>query len=270
MSDNYIGVPFINQISPAFQKEDFLGSALSTITVGSNSYTYAYELSTEVPGANTENLLVVLDNVIQEPDTAYTIHENASSQPKIIKFQGTVSSSASIYVVHRGIGGFEMKPPTGSVGADQLASNLKSFTNDNFTGDGSTVAFTLSETPPNANSVLVFIDGILQKSSTNYTLSGTTLTFTSAPDASAEIEAKHLGIRGVVRRSTDYQYDAFTGDGSTTAFTLSNSGATTNSAFIFYNGVCLKPTTDYTISGNILTITFAPIAASDIMVRYQI
>jgi hypothetical protein len=163
-----------------------------------------------------------------------------------------------------------MKPPTGSVGQDELAANLKSFTNDVFTGDGSTVAFTLSETPPNSNSVLVFVDGILQKSSTNYSISGTTLTFTSAPDTSAEIEAKHFGIRGVVRRSTDFQYDSFTGNGSTTAFTLSTSGATTNSAFIFYNGVALKPITDYTISGVTLTLTFAAVSNSEIMARYQI
>jgi hypothetical protein len=74
----------------------------------------------------------------------------------------------------------------------------------------------------------------------------------------------------VVRRSTDFQYDSFTGNGSTTAFTLSTSGATTNSAFIFYNGVALKPITDYTISGVTLTLTFAAVSNSEIMARYQI
>ena len=257
MSESYIGVQNPNRVSAAFQKEDFLGSNLSTITVGSASYTYAYELDTDVDGANAENLYVVLDNVVQEPDTSFVIRENASSQPRIIQFLGAVSSTAVIYVVHRGIGSFTMKPPTGSVGADQLAANLKSFTTDAFTGDGSTVAFTLTETPTVANSVMVFVDGILQKTSTNYSISGATLTFTSAPDASSEIEAKHMGLRGVVRRGPDYQYDAFTGDGSTVAFNLSNSGVPTNSAFVFYNGVALKPTTDYSISGFVMTLTFA-------------
>ena len=270
MSESYIGVQSPNRVSAAFQKEDFLGSNLSTITVGSASYTYAYELDTDVDGANAENLYVVLDNVVQEPDTSFVIHENASSQPRIIQFLGAVSSTAVIYVVHRGIGSFTMKPPTGSVGADQLAANLKSFTTDAFTGDGSTTAFTLTETPTVANSVMVFVDGILQKTSTNYSISGATLTFTSAPDASSEIEAKHMGLRGVVRRGPDYQYDAFTGDGSTVAFNLSNSGVPTNSAFVFYNGVALKPTTDYSISGFVMTLTFAPVSASEIMVRYQI
>ena len=163
-----------------------------------------------------------------------------------------------------------MKPPTGSVGADPTCIRSKVIHHRRICGNGSTTAFTLTETPPNANSVLVFVDGILQKSSTNYSISGTTLTFTSAPDNGAEIEAKHLGIRGVVRRSTDFIYDSFTGDGSDTTFNLSNNGATTNSAFVFYNGIALKPSTDYSISGIVLTTTFAPVANSEIMVRYQI
>ena len=117
---------------------------------------------------------------------------------------------------------------------------------------------------------MVFVDGILQKSSSNYSISGSTLTFTSAPDASAEVEARHFGLRGIVRRAPDFMYDAFSGDGSTTAFALSTGGATTNSSFIFYNGICLKPSADYSISGTTLTLTFAPVSASEIMARYQL
>ena len=266
MSDSYIGVPFINRVSPNFLKEDFNGSNLSTV----NGHTNSYELTTEVPGANAENLMVVIDNVIQQPDVAYVIRENASNQPKILNFQGTLPSTASIYVVHRGIGGFSMKPPTGSVGADELATNLTSFTTDTFTGNNSTTAYTLSETPPNANSLLVFVDGILQKVTTNFTLSGNTLTFTGAPDTGAEIEIKHLAVRSIIRRAPDFQLDTFTGDGSDTTFTLSNSGVPTNSAFVFVNGSAMKPTTDYAISGNVLTFTSAPANSAVILVRYQI
>ena len=105
-----------------------------------------------------------------------------------------------------------------------------------FTSDSSTTAYTLSETPTSASSVMVFVDGILQKSSTNYGISGATLTFTSAPANSAEIEVKHLGFRGVQRRSTGFVLDTFTGNGSATAFTLSNAVAV-NDAFVFYNHI---------------------------------
>lgn len=267
---NYIGVPYVNQVSPSFPKEDFTGSQFGSVTGAYATYSNAIELSVEVPGANAENILVVLDNVVQEPDVAYTVHENSSNQPTILNFSEAPSSTASIYVVHRGIGSYNMKPPGGSVGSTELAANLKSFTTDTFTGDGSTTSYALSETPPNANSLLVAVDGIIQKVTTNYILSGSSLTFTGAPVASAEIEVKHLGVRGVVRRSTDYQLDTFTGDGSTTAFTLTHTSIPTNSAFVYYNGICLKPTTDYTISGQTLTITFAPVVSSDIQVRYQL
>ena len=266
MSDSYIGVPFVNRVSPNFLKEDFDGSNLSTI----NGHANSYELSAEVPGANAENLMVVIDNVIQQPDVAYIIRENSSNQPKILNFQGTLPSTASIYVVHRGIGGFSMKPPTGSVGADELATNLTSFTTDTFTGNNSTTAYTLSETPPNANSLLVFVDGILQKVTTNFTLSGNTLTFTGAPDTGAEIEIKHLAVRSIVRRSTDFQLDTFTGDASSVNFTLSNFGVATNSAFVFVNGNLMRPTTDYAISGNAITFTSAPATSAVILVRYQL
>jgi hypothetical protein len=266
----YIGVPHLNKVSPAFLKEDFLGSNLSTITVSGVAHTNAVALSIEVPGGNTENIHVVLDNVVQEPDVAYTIHNDADGNPKILKFAGAIPSSGSIYMIHRGVGTINMKPPAGSVGVNELAANLKSFTTDVATGDGSTVAFTLSEEPANVAGIMVFVDGILQKATTNYSLSGTTLTFTTAPAAAAEIETKHLTIRSIARRSTDFQYDTFTGDGSTVAFTLGTAGATTNSAFIFYNGIALKPTSDYSISGVTLTLTFAPVALSEIMARYQI
>ena len=270
MSDAYIGVSTPNRVSAAFQKEDFLGSDLGNITVSGITFARAYALDTEVPGSNAENIMVVLDNVVQEPDVAFTIHEDANNLPKIISFSSAVLSTSTIYVTHRGIGSFSMKPPTGSVGPDQLTDTMKGFTTDTFVADGNTAAFTLTETPPNSNSVLVFVDGILQKITTNYTISGSTLTFTSNPANTSEIEVKHMGVRGVLRRGPDYIYDSFTGDGTDTTFTLTHTGVPTNNAFVFYNGVALKPTTDYSISGAVLTITFAPQSASEIMVRYQI
>ena len=55
MSESYIGIQSPNRVSAAFQKEDFLGSNLSSITVGSTTYTNAYELDTDVDGSNAEN-----------------------------------------------------------------------------------------------------------------------------------------------------------------------------------------------------------------------
>ena len=83
---SYLGVPFINQVSTSFPKEDFVAANFASISVGSTTYAAAVELSIDVPGSESSNIEVVLDNIRQEPDTAYTVHENSSSQPRILNF----------------------------------------------------------------------------------------------------------------------------------------------------------------------------------------
>lgn len=52
---------------------------------------------------------------------------------------------------------------------------------DKFNGTGSQTAFTLSTTPGFANAVSVEVSGVGQRSGIDFSVSGTTLTFTSAP-----------------------------------------------------------------------------------------
>jgi hypothetical protein len=54
----------------------------------------------------------------------------------------------------------------------------------NFTGDGSTVAFTLASAPAGENATNVYINGVYQQKNT-YTVVGTTLTFSQAPPGTA-------------------------------------------------------------------------------------
>lgn len=58
---------------------------------------------------------------------------------------------------------------------------------DDFTGDGVTVNFTLSASPSTKNATNVYIDGVYQ-SKDNYSTSGTTLTFSTAPPLNSAIE----------------------------------------------------------------------------------
>jgi len=60
---------------------------------------------------------------------------------------------------------------------------------DSFVGDGSTTTFTLSA-ESSTDSVIVTIQGVVQKASTTYTVSGTTLTFSEAPLLNEQIEAR--------------------------------------------------------------------------------
>ena len=56
-----------------------------------------------------------------------------------------------------------------------------------FSGDGSDTTFTLSDTGREADQIAVFVDRNRQTATTDYTVSGTTLTFTRAPHNNAEI-----------------------------------------------------------------------------------
>ena len=179
---SYIGVSIENKVAPNFVKEDFVAGGSSA----------DFTLINEVQGANPENIMVVLNNVLQEPTVAYSVVADASGDAKILRFTETPPSGDEIYVVHRNHSQIVRTPPTNSVGLTQLQSALQTFTHDTFTGDGSTTAFTTSKSMPSSTGVLVFVDGILQKSGTHYNTSGTTLTFTSAPDTSAEIDVRHL------------------------------------------------------------------------------
>ena len=64
--------------------------------------------------------------------------------------------------------------------------------NANLTGDGSTTAFTLGTSGRTQNNILVTVNGVVFHPSDDYTLSGTTLTFTTPPSASAEIRVRYL------------------------------------------------------------------------------
>lgn len=54
---------------------------------------------------------------------------------------------------------------------------------DYFNGDGATVAFTLSRTVVSPNDIEAVVNNVVQQPNTAYTISGTTITFTSAPSS---------------------------------------------------------------------------------------
>ncbi len=63
---------------------------------------------------------------------------------------------------------------------------------DSFTGNGSTVAFTLGREPPNSDALIVTVDGVVQHPTGAWSISANILTFSTAPDSSAEIRVWHL------------------------------------------------------------------------------
>ena len=62
--------------------------------------------------------------------------------------------------------------------------------------------------------------------------------------------------------TTSVSKDTFSGNGSTTAFTLSE-GATTNTVDVFVENIRQEPTTAYTVDGTTLTFTAAPVTGTN-------
>ena len=125
----------------------------------------------DFPVAQAGQLLVSLDGIVQEPNFAFNI-SMSSGDPKIT-FAAAPANGARIFIVYLGRTLLSMTTAQASPHIDE------------FNGNGSTTAFTLTQTPAaaSANNFIVFVDNVYQRYGSSYafTVSGATLTFTSAP-----------------------------------------------------------------------------------------
>jgi hypothetical protein len=126
---------------------------------------------------------------------------------------------------------------------------------DSFIGDGSTTNFTLSLTPSSKDFVSINIDGVSQLKSA-YSLLNNIVTFTGTPESGAVIEVKSWSSASV-SVLTGLTYDSFTGDGSTTAYTLGTSPTNKNYTMVSIGGLTQNKN-NYGVSGSTLTFTTAP------------
>ena len=125
-----------------------------------NGSTTAYVLSMSISNENATQ--VYLDGVYQSKN-------NYSTSGSTLTFSTAPPNGTAIEVVHI------------------KAVNASSLNQNNFTGNGSTTAFTLSQSIDDETKTFVFIQGVYQEKST-YSISGTTLTFTTAPQSGYTVE----------------------------------------------------------------------------------
>jgi len=173
-------------------------------------------------GASSANdLTVVVNNVRQEPGASksYTL-----TTPTSVVFNTAPAASDEIYVVNPtqvesiaragdvSTGAFTGQTELATIAADDdvlliydtSTSQVKKIQKSNIattltysagsaTGDGSTVAFTINSGRAVAD-VLTIVNGVVLVPTTDYTISGTTLTFSTAPVSGAEIQFRYLPI----------------------------------------------------------------------------
>mgnify|MGYP001407914662 FL=1 len=128
-----------------------------------------------------------------------------------------------------------------------------SFFTNIFAGDGSDTTFTLSQTIDNENDLLVFIDGVFQAQNV-YSVSGTTLTFATAP-ANGRVITVYSVKAGV--SGSNYTLSTMTGDGSDTTLTLNTDPVNENNVQVYIDGVYQNKDT-FSVSGTTLTFSEAP------------
>jgi hypothetical protein len=208
----------------------------STISAGSTSLnveknilagdgsTVAFTVSSSIVSEN--NTQIYIDGVYQSKD-------NYSTNGSTVTFTTAPANGAEIEIIH-------------------FVSVQGIIRTDTFTGDNSTVAFITGSGILDENNTQIYLDGVYQ-SKDNYTVSGSTVTFSTAPPTGVAIEVVHIKAAGI----STINDNQFTGNGSTTAFTLSQSVTDENNTFVFINGVYQDKST-YSILASTLTFTTAP------------
>jgi hypothetical protein len=197
--------------------------------------------------------------------------------------------------------------PAGPAGSGSGSGSPFIVETENFTGNGTTTAFTINA-GYTTDSVIIVANGVILTPTTDYSVSGTTLTFTTAPEDQVELVVRELkgdgptgpqgsigvtgptgpqgvqGTQGVqgptgpangptgptgpggVGYPFSIETQSYTGDGTTTTFTI-NSGYETDNVLVLANGIMLKPVADYSVSGTTLTFVVAPGTGQEIVVR---
>jgi len=243
-------------VAPAAADEIYVinpGTISSILQPQDNSITTAKIAADAVTTAK------IAADAITEAKIADNAVENEHINANVITGQTAVTSlqDSDVFLVYD-----DSASALRKVEKQYVATSTLSYTNGTFTGDGSTTTITI-DSGRAVNDVLVHVNGFLLVPTDDYTISSTTLTFATAPAASAEISVRYLPLTG----SATYTNDTATGDGSTTGFTI-DSGRTVEDVMVSVNGVTLVPSTDYTISGTTLTFTTAPASSAEISIRY--
>ena len=138
--------------------------------------------------------------------------------------------------------------------------------------DNSTTVFDLTVgssafEPPNAQSIQVSVGGVIQEPNVDYTIDGSNITFTTAPNAGLDFFAVSrattvsldFALDGNVQ--TKQQYTATEGQ---TTFSVTG-GYVVDHLDVYRNGVRLRSTNDFTATNGSTFVLVAPASAGDLL-----
>ena len=157
----------------------FLGVAFESQILGTGAITGQTALSTGVQGADT--LLIYDDSAAALKKI--NLDDLIIGQTELV----TVAADDDVLLIYD-TSATEIKKIQKVNIAPVLTYSLGTFT-----GDGSTVSFTINSGRA-VNNIFVDVNGVLLTPTTDYTVSGTTLTFSLAPGSGTEITVRYLPI----------------------------------------------------------------------------
>jgi hypothetical protein len=138
---------------------------------------YTYEAGTTTPLASYTS------------SSGNTAHAN----PIVLNSAGRVPNGGEIWIALR-LYKFVLETSTGVLIAtyDNVGSSFNATAIiANFTGNGSTVNFTLASAPAGENATNVYINGVYQQKNT-YSVAGAVVTFSQAPPVTSSIEVNYV------------------------------------------------------------------------------
>ena len=154
-----------------------------------NASNVSFPLGKQVGDVN--QVIVSLNGVIQQPTTDYLLQAGGNN----LVFTTAPDSGDSCFAVVIGSTGQSIL--TGSVTADKLAANLKTFDEFTRTFQGESDSCTLSFTPSAKGALLVSIDGVVQAQN-NFTLVDNTISFDEILDSNSVLRVVDLGVKSAV------------------------------------------------------------------------
>ena len=140
----------------------------------SNGVQTAYNVSGSVTEV-ADDIIVFINGVSQIPNVNYTLSSS------ILTFSGTPSSGSKIDV-RRASSVLSVTFITSSMGVEYFAGNNSS----------SQFTLTNGQTVLHNYDVLVSLDGLIQKPTTDYSITGSTLNFTVPPPNNTDVEIRYL------------------------------------------------------------------------------
>jgi hypothetical protein len=227
-----------------------LGATISIRVSGSYQYATEYMVDTVATGTSVfyatsatnvdcDNSFLYLNGVSQHTgDYTISIHSGNAG------FYIVPALTAGVIVL-----GYVLSGPTSEI-----------FDTTIYLGDGATTDFASNCPSQTIHTMVVFVDGVWQSPTLDYTLdttdsTDTVVSFVTAPPNNSQVVIHAASDPHLIRS----QFFQFTGDGSTTGFGISNFFGTDVSTMVGRNGVVQRPDLDYTISTSGITFLSAPI-----------